>query len=136
MINERSAGCVLFNEVTGKCLLLHYTTGHWDFPKGKIEKGEKDVDTVVREVEEETGITDIEFIDGFKETVKYFYRRDGQLVSKEVVFFLAKTNTENVRLSHEHIGFVWLTFDSAMQKTTYNNSKILLKKAEAFIKRK
>lgn len=134
MLQERSAGCVLFNE--SDVLLLNYSAGHWDFPKGNIEKLEKDVDTVVREVEEETGIADIEFIEGFKETVRYFYRRNGQSVKKEVVFFLAKTKTKKVRLSDEHIAFVWLPFDDALKKTTYENSKQVLRKAIVFLKKR
>ncbi len=136
MLTERSAGCVLFNENTRQYLLLNYETGHWDFPKGNIEKREKEVDTVIREVEEETGITDIEFVEGFREVIKYFYRRDGQLVSKEVVFFLAKTKTDKVTISHEHVGFAWLPLDEALIKTTYANSKDLLKKADSYISRK
>ena len=50
--------------------------GHWDFPKGHIEKGEKIKDTIRREVEEETGLKDIKFIEGFKEWIKYFFKHN------------------------------------------------------------
>ncbi|GAI42981.1 unnamed protein product, partial [marine sediment metagenome] len=40
---EKSAGAVIFSRSDKKIeyLLLHYQAGHWDFPKGNIEKGEK-----------------------------------------------------------------------------------------------
>ena len=55
MIEERSAGAVIFNENDGltNFLLLNYPEGHWDFPKGNIEKGELPIDTVRREISEE-----------------------------------------------------------------------------------
>ena len=71
---EKSAGAVIFRKEDDKIyyLLLHYQGGHWDFPKGNIEKGEKLEDTVRREVKEETGIENIKFALGFKEAIKYF----------------------------------------------------------------
>ena len=130
MIEERSAGAVLFNETkSGKIfLLLNYPSGHWDFVKGNIEKGETLQQTVVREIREETGITDIEFIDGFEDKIEYHYQRDGDLVHKEVIFFLAKTKTVDVKISHEHLGFAWLSFNEALKKLTFKNAKNIMDK--------
>lgn len=62
MKKEKSAGAVIINDK--KVLLLHYSSGHWDFPKGHIEKGETELETAKREVKEETGldIKDFEII--------------------------------------------------------------------------
>lgn len=130
MIEERSAGAIIYRE-SSTCnyyLLLNYPSGHWDFVKGNIEKGEELKETVIREIAEETGITDVNFIDGFVDKVEYHYQRDGQLVHKEVAFYLVKTKTEDIRLSHEHHGFIWLKFNQALEKLTYKTARNMLKR--------
>jgi 8-oxo-dGTP pyrophosphatase MutT (NUDIX family) len=133
--SERSAGIVLFREDAGKklFLLLHYPSGHWDFVKGRIEKGEQEKEAAIREAREETGITDVEFIDGFEEKIHYTYQYDGRIVKKEVVFFLGKTKTSDVTISYEHLDHVWLEYDLAHTKTTYQNAKNLLQKSRALV---
>ena len=132
MIEERSAGAVLFSETpSGRVfLLLNYPSGHWDFVKGNIENGETLRQTVIREIKEETCIVDVEFVNGFENKIEYHYQRDGNIVHKEVVFFLAKTKTMDVKISHEHLGFVWLSFNDALKKLTYKNAQNVLKKVK------
>ncbi|MFZ5500518.1 MAG: NUDIX domain-containing protein, partial [Candidatus Micrarchaeota archaeon] len=56
MPDEKSCGIVLFSEDGGRLyLLLHYTAGHWDFPKGHVEADESEAETALRELLEETG---------------------------------------------------------------------------------
>jgi len=135
MFDERSAGIVLFRENSGKklFLLLHYPSGHWDFIKGRIEKDETPKHAALRETREETGIIDIEFVDGFEEKIQYSYQYGGKAVRKEVLFFLASTKTEDVKISHEHLNYAWLEFDDAVQKTTYQNAKNLLEKSKSLV---
>jgi len=132
MIEEQSAGAIIYfeNPKENLFLLLNYPSGHWDFVKGKIEKGELNKDTVIRETQEETGIADLEFVEGFEEKIKYKFQFENQEIHKEVIFFLAKTRTKNVSISHEHLDFVWLNFDDAVKKTTFQNAKQLLFKVK------
>lgn len=110
-------------------LLLNYPTGHWDFVKGKIEQGETLHQTAVRETKEETGISDLEFVEGFEEKINYNFQFEGELIQKEVVFFLAKTKTDTVNVSHEHLDYTWLDYENALEKVTYQNAKNILSKA-------
>ncbi len=137
MKKERSAGIVLFLEKPegNRFLLLNYPTGHWDFIKGKIELGETEHQTAVRETKEETGISDLEFIDEFKENINYNFQYEGELIYKEVVFFLAKTKTETVMVSHEHLGYTWLDYKNAIEKTTYQNAKDIISKANDLLQK-
>lgn len=102
---------------------------YWDFSKGHIEKGEELEDTVKREVEEETGLKDVKFIKGFKETFKYFFKVQDQNILKFVTFFLVETKEREVRISGEHIGYQWLSFEEAIKQLSFKNAKEILKKA-------
>ena len=114
-------------------LLLNYPQGHWDFVKGKIEQNETSHETALRETKEETGITNIEFVDGFEESVEYDFRFKKEDIHKKVIFFLAKTNEKNIKLSHEHNDYLWLGYDDALKKITFKNAKNVLSKANKFL---
>ena len=135
MIEETSAGIVLFRkEGTKKMfLLLHYPSGHWDFVKGKMEKGENTRETAIRETREETGITDVKFLDNFEEWIQYNFQYKGELVDKKVVFFLGETKTEEVKISEEHLSYAWKEYNEAMEKTTFDNAKTILTKAQELL---
>jgi bis(5'-nucleosidyl)-tetraphosphatase len=136
MLNEKSCGAVVFLKKgdSTKYLLLNYAAGHWDFVKGNVEPNESEKQTVTRELQEETSITDAEFIDGFRKLISYFYRRQGLTVHKEVVFFLIASHTEKVELSFEHVGYIWLDYQHAMEKLSFKNAKDVLQKAHDFLK--
>ena len=135
METEKSAGIVLFRNDSDKneFLLLNYPQGHWDFVKGKIEKNETLHEAALRETREETGISNIEFFDGFEESVEYDFRFKKEDIHKKVIFFLAKTNEKNIKLSHEHNDYIWLKYDDALKKTTFENAKNVLIKANEFL---
>ena len=135
MREQKSAGIVLFRNDSDKneFLLLNYPQGHWDFIKGKVEQGETSHETASRETKEETGITNIEFVDGFEESVEYDFRFKKENIHKKVIFFLAKTNEKNIKLSHEHNDYLWLEYNDALKKTTFENAKNVLTKANEFL---
>lgn len=131
MPREISAGMILFRRVPEPSyLLLHYESGHWDFPKGHIESGEDPEETAKRELQEETGISEIHLLDGYKQALRYFFRQKGIGIFKVVIFFLAETTQSEVTLSAEHVGFDWLPYDAALARLTFKNSRDLLIKAD------
>lgn len=148
---EKSAGAIIFyknKEI--KYLLLHYPSSakaakprsrvtslrgrdYWDLPKGHIEKGEKEIETVKREVKEETGLEDIKIIEGFKEWIKYFFRFKSKTIFKIVTFYLAETKEKEIKISGEHIGYAWLAYKQALEQLTFKNAKDILRKAHQFL---
>jgi bis(5'-nucleosidyl)-tetraphosphatase len=134
-MEERSAGAVVYRETPqGRMYLLLRNAGRWDFPKGGVEKGESELQTVLREVEEETGLKDLKIVPGFRKAIEYFYRRDGKNVHKQVAYHLASTRTDGVKISFEHQGFGWFRYREALERASYENSKVTLAEAERYIR--
>jgi bis(5'-nucleosidyl)-tetraphosphatase len=140
---EKSVGAVVFRREGDKIyyLLLHYPSvshraerNYWDFPKGHIEKGEKPEAAAKREVEEETGLKDAVFINGFKETIKYFFKFKGKNILKFATFYLMETGAKDIKISYEHIGFKWLPYEEALEQLAFKNAKEILEKANNFLK--
>lgn len=131
---EKSAGIILFRGSPPQFLLLHYPAGHWDFAKGKLEPGETELQAALRELQEETGITHVQVLPDFKETIQYYFRKEGETVRKTVVDFLAETAEKDVQISAEHIGYVWLPYKAALERLTFKNAKQELEKAMQFLR--
>jgi len=129
---ERAAGFVLFRSSSQGAhylLLRHRGEEYWAFPKGKLEPGEDDLDAAIREVGEETGIHRIRPVDGFRETSRYRFARDGRRIDKTVVYFLAEALDGEVTLSGEHTDYRWVSHDDALNVLTYDESRRVLEAA-------
>lgn len=135
MIEQQSAGIITLSQKNDeqKYLILHYLSGHWDFPKGKLEPGETQHQAAHRELQEETGLS-AEILPGFQESLTYTFKERGKIIRKTVTFFVGITHEQPIRLSREHTGYLWLPYEKAHEKLTYQNAKELLKKAHEFLK--
>ncbi len=112
----RAAGAVVFRRSDrGIRILLLRAYKNWDFPKGLVEPGETELAAAKREVEEETGLADLDypFGDEFKETVPYS-------ANKVARYYLAETGAEKIELPvsaelgrPEHHEYRWVSFDEA-----------------------
>jgi 8-oxo-dGTP pyrophosphatase MutT (NUDIX family) len=131
---EHSIAAIVFHEEDDEYLLLKYGLGHWEFVKGHQDEGETDKDTIFRELQEETGITDAILIRHFKENYEYSFNFRGHRIHKTVSCYLIQSHTKDVKISYEHEDFIWLPFSKALKRLTYDNSKRLLTKAEKFRK--
>lgn len=76
----QAAGGVVQNEK--KQILLIFRRGKWDLPKGKLDKGESLEQCAVREVEEETGLTDVK-LDSPLIITYHTYHEGARFVLKE-----------------------------------------------------
>ena len=135
--DEFSAGFIIFREnKTREYLLLHHGSDYWNFPKGKLESGESEKDTAIRELTEETGLKDIEFIKGFEGTFDYVYNHGNRKIKKVVKMFLALYLKGKIILSHEHLDHAWLSYDKALNNLNFNNTRRILAEAEKFLSAK
>ena len=60
-------------------------------------------------------------------------RRLTWVVYQEVIYYFAETKQEKVKLSYEHVGYIWLPYEDALRQLTFENAKNVLRKAHAHI---
>ena len=121
MKKEKSCGCIILDN--NMVLLVKHNAGHWDFPKGHVENNETEEQTAIREVKEETNI-DVEIIPGYRYVIQYSPKEN---VIKDVVFFIAKKFSNNIKAQESEISIVeWVDIDTAFTQITHTDSKKLL----------
>ncbi len=135
MHTERSAGVIVFRDgPAGReyLLLRSASGGHWGFPKGRVEPGEDETRAALRELQEEAGIT-VEILPGFREVIRYDFTRGSKGFHKEVVYLLGRARSSEVKLSGEHLDYLWTSYERTRQRLSYENAQELLDKAERFL---
>ena len=130
---ETSCGLILRNG--DLILLLRYPQGHWGFPKGHVEENDLSHQaTPIRELEEETGITDVEIIGNWFTSTKYTYMKKNIPTEKEVHWFPARTNSMDISLSEEHTDYIWIDVDSAEEMITFEEEVGVLQEARKILR--
>ena len=124
-----SAGVVVLMRTDQGCrYLLLRVFNYWDFPKGVVESGETPLETACREVQEETGITQLDFRWGekFQETRPYG-------AGKVARFYVAQSEQHEVDLPvspelgrPEHHEFRWVTYQEGLTLLTERLQPVLL----------
>ena len=139
MLKELSAGIVIYLREKDKIkyLLLQskFKSEFWGFTKGNVEKSEQPEETALREAAEETGLKGIKIIPGFRHKLSWFYKREGQTVHKEAIYFLGEAKSGEVKISEEHISSTWCDFEEGLNKLKFKNDKELLSKADEYLKK-
>ncbi|XP_032252810.1 bis(5'-nucleosyl)-tetraphosphatase [asymmetrical] [Halichoerus grypus] len=116
-------------------LLLQASDGihHWTPPKGHVEPGENDLETALRETQEEAGIAagQLTVIEGFRMELNYVARKK----PKTVIYWLAEVKDYDVeiRLSQEHQAYRWLGLDEACQLAQFKEMQAALQKGHQFL---
>jgi bis(5'-nucleosidyl)-tetraphosphatase len=140
---HRSAGIIVFRRAGAECLFLLILSRLtkrplWEFPKGGVDDGETVMQAAMRELYEETGISEAEvvLIPEFQRTEDYRFtsgRSDSRsLIHKQVTYFLAETAKSEIVLSaKESSEFAWLNLADATKRLRYKERRQLLWDAAA-----
>lgn len=135
MIKTLSCGAVIYRRSQGRVqylLLKHLNGNHWSLAKGHTEAGESEVQTALREVDEETGLS-VKLKPGFRETIRY---SPAAGVEKTVVFFLAKARGKKIRLQKsEIVNSAWLELEDSLKLISHKDTAEVLRKAQVFLLR-
>ncbi|SHJ70022.1 ADP-ribose pyrophosphatase YjhB, NUDIX family [Anaerobranca californiensis DSM 14826] len=132
---EKSCGAVVYKRVNGEILFLllkHNNGGHWGLPKGHVEEGEREGETAIREIYEETGIKIAKLYEDFRYEIEY---SPIEGVMKKVIYFVAEAEEGEFKNQEEEIEeCIWVDFQKALEIATYENTKQLITKAYEFIR--
>lgn len=138
--HDYSFGVIPFANTEGErlYLLIHQAKGHWAFPKGHKEGDESDLETALRELSEETGLTVNEIIEDSPITEEYWFTEpNGTKVHKQVTYFLGETHDPLDKQLSLHpvevLGASWFPYTEALNQLTFKESRQLLQQAEAFL---
>jgi 8-oxo-dGTP pyrophosphatase MutT (NUDIX family) len=147
-IHERSAGVIPFrrdSELGFSYLVLHSATvrnprAKWEFPKGGVESGETTRQTAAREFQEETGLRDWSFREGFERSLSYTYIRRGRKVVKTVTYYLVEVGPSSLPTrSAEHVEdphgkwFHWGGFEEINQLLYHTKIRQVFAEAVAWL---
>ena len=117
-----------YNKDHAEFLLLRNKRGFWGFPQGHKERGENDIQTLQREVQEETGIVNMEIHQYIGKIQYKYFRADGLRSEKEVKFYFATTPTRDVVISNEHEDFKWTNYLDALSLLDHRQLKSIILK--------
>lgn len=107
----------------------------WTIPKGHVEEGENTRQTALREISEETGLTDV-VLKSWLGKNNFRYRRENSLILMVTHIYLAEIRSGSDKLIAEDWmnGIKWFPAQEAVKKIAYENVRILMELAIKRIK--
>ena len=113
-------------------LIIKSHNGDVGFPKGHMEPGENELQTAIRELKEETGM-DVDTIHDFRYQIEYSLPHVPDAM-KQTVYFLGKCASDDIIIQETEVASAeFVTYDKAIEKLTFEETKIMLKKANDII---
>ena len=102
----------------------------WQPVTGKIREGEKAWQAALRELKEETGLTPDRFYSA--EFIEKFYELNMEIIALSPAFVGFVEGEPDIKLSHEHREFLWVTVDEAIDKVVFYEQKAAFRHIEKY----
>ena len=131
----KSCGFIAYKQIEGRnyYLIIKSLNGDVGFPKGHMEIGESELETAIRELKEETG-TEVNVVSGFRCQIEYHLPRTLNAI-KQVVYFLGKCTSDSIVCQESEVAEAcFLSYEEALKRLTFEETKNILRDAELFIR--
>lgn len=108
----------------------------WIFPKGHAESGESETESALRELAEETGVTEASLEPAEVFTISYSFTHENARINKVVKYWIGYCDSQNAHISqpHEIKELRWCDIATAEKLLTHQNSKDVLAQVGLFLK--
>lgn len=134
---EQCYGVIVFLKgEQNKFLLLERkeTKDDWTFAKGHIEEGEIPKETAMRELKEETGISEIKILDLPLIHEEYEIFKHGEKRLKINNYFIGFVKQNKVKIEEKEIqSYKWVTYEEALDAFKYERRKQVLREAQKYL---
>ena len=131
-VREYTAGGVVYRRISDRVeiLMIQDRLGRWTIPKGHVEEGESLSQTALREVAEETGLT--QFRLGVKlDKLHFFYRKEGKLIFMTThVFLMEALGDTDALVPEDSEGIAdakWFDSEEALRLIEYRDTEKLFR---------
>jgi len=129
---EHSSGGVVARHMDGTVhvLLIRDPYGKWGLPKGHVENGESSCEAALREVREETGLTNVDAGPSLG-TIDWHFKFRGDLVHKFCDYFLmiSPNGDTSPEVSEGITECRWLPVKDAIATVAYDNAREVVVRA-------
>lgn len=131
------AGVIPISYIGRKVLMIQHPEGHWGFPKGHVEFDETEINTAIRELYEETGISLSFFLDTkkYRYTITYLCKENESIVKKSVTFFLGVTCVTDVKLNPNFKDYKWIDLEDLNSMDLFEQYRQLILRINPLIKK-
>lgn len=117
-IIKKAGAIIMSRDLKYIALVFRPEKNDWTFPKGHVEEGETEIDTMTREILEETGA--LVEIKNILPDIEYLDNNGQNVLVKMLLTIFVKDKPEN-KMGDEQVK--WIPIDEVAQKLSYQNLK-------------
>ena len=131
----KSCGFVVYKRINNEnfYLIIQSLNGDIGFPKGHMEEDETELQTAIRELKEETGVT-VDYVPNFREQIEYKLPKTNN-VMKQSIYFLGNCTSDNIVCQETEVSEAkFVSYENALEILTFDETKSILKNAELFLR--
>lgn len=117
-ITKKAGAIIMSRDLKSVALVFRPEKNDWTFPKGHVEEGETEIEAMMREILEETGV--LVEIKNILPNIEYLDDNGKNVLVKMLLTIFVQNKPEN-KIGDEQIK--WIPIDEVAQKLSYQNLK-------------